>query len=76
MQKQEGDFPFQISTFLSFAQSEVQRRPPDSYWRSGQGEDPAGAAEAAHRTPHGKREAAAKRNGLFTSTYSQKTGWR
>ncbi|KML34608.1 hypothetical protein VL12_04280 [Rossellomorea marisflavi] len=38
LQKQEGDFPFQISTFLSFAQSEVQRRPPDSYGNSGQGE--------------------------------------
>ncbi|WP_367080052.1 hypothetical protein [Rossellomorea marisflavi] len=131
---------------LSFAQSAVQRRPPDSYGNSGQGETlqakpkrltarpmesgwpqrngtisflsqprykirmaispvsnqhilypahkvqcseglptpmgiagrvrPCRRAEAAHRTPHGKRVAAAKRNGLFTSTYSQKTGWR
>ncbi|MDW4528686.1 hypothetical protein FZC83_18050 [Rossellomorea marisflavi] len=29
---------FRISTPLSIAQSEVQRRPPDSYGRSGQGE--------------------------------------
>ncbi|MFW0781928.1 hypothetical protein ACM6N5_16810 [Rossellomorea marisflavi] len=29
---------FRISTPLSIAQSELQRRPPDSYGRSGQGE--------------------------------------
>ncbi|MEW4225356.1 hypothetical protein [Rossellomorea marisflavi] len=38
MQKQEGDFLFQSAHPLSFAQSEVQRRPPDSYGNSGQGE--------------------------------------
>ncbi|MFU8692393.1 hypothetical protein ACNA6I_21440, partial [Rossellomorea sp. FS2] len=27
-------------------------------------------AEAAHRTPHGKRVAAAERNGLLSTTYS------
>ncbi|MGX1266095.1 hypothetical protein RKD55_003899 [Rossellomorea marisflavi] len=124
---------------LSFAQSAVQRRPPDYYGRSGQGETlqatpkqftahpmesgwpqrngtisspaqphykgrmtipciksahpppshrvqcsgglptpmgeagrvrPCRLAEAAHRTPHGKRVAAAKRNDLLSSTTS------
>ncbi|WP_367080461.1 hypothetical protein [Rossellomorea marisflavi] len=38
MQKQDDDSIFQISTSPSSTQSAVQRRPPDSYGNSGQGE--------------------------------------
>ncbi|WP_430494903.1 hypothetical protein [Rossellomorea marisflavi] len=47
----------------------MQRRPPDSYGNSGQGET-LQARRSGHRTPHGKRGAAAKRNDLISTTYS------